>query len=123
MASRACGVIVEPGVDGRGVTALFVWNGRVSAREELTTDGRSGVQGALMALGTRNEAIPLGPGELDAALILHDWLSNRAGHPGVVALRPGFDQVTAIADVLEAVRAMEIFSLPAERTDRFASAA
>jgi DNA polymerase-3 subunit epsilon len=123
MASRACGVIVEPGVDGRGVTALFIWNGRVSAREELTTDGRSVVHGALTAMGVRDEVIPLSPGELDAALILHDWFSTRTGHPGVVALRPGFDQVTALADVLEAMRAMEIFSLPAERTARFASAA
>jgi excinuclease UvrABC nuclease subunit len=123
MASRACGVIVEPGVDGRGVTALFIWNGRVSAREELTTDGRSVVHAALMALGTRDEAIPLSHGELDAALILHAWLSTRAGHPAVVALRPDFDHVAAVADVLRAVRAMEIFSLPAERTARFASAA
>ena len=122
-ASRACGVIVEPGVDGRAPTALFIRNGRVSSREEMAAPGWNVAERALAALAARDGMVPLSPGELDAALILHDWLVTRAGHPGVVALRPGFDQVAALADVLEAVRAMEIFSLPAPPASGFASAA
>ncbi len=123
LASRACGVIVEPGVDGRAVTALFIWDGRVDTREELTADGWRIAERALVALGARDDAVTLSPGELDAALILHDWLSTRSGHPGVVALRPGFDHAGALADVLTAVQAMEIFSIPALPTAGFASAA
>lgn len=111
LASRSCGVIVEPGVDGRQVTALFVRNGRVCAREEMTPDASGVVQRALTAIGARGDAGPLNPGELDAAMILHDWLYTRAGHPGVVTLGPSFDPIVAVADVLEAVRAMEVFSI------------
>ena len=123
VASRACGVIVEPGVDGRSVTALFIWNGRVSQREEMAIDRRVVAERALAALGARDDMVALSAGELDAALILNEWLSTRAGHPGVVPLRPGFDPTTALPDLLEAVRAMEVFSIPAEPTTGFPSAA
>jgi DNA polymerase III subunit epsilon len=124
VAAHAGGVIVEPGVDGRAVTALFVWNGRVSARYEMSADGWNEAQRCLAALGAGgDDTPPLSPGELDAALILHDWLSTRAGHPGVVPLQPGFEPVAALASVLDAVRAMEIFSLPQVATRGFASAA
>ena len=121
LASHACGVIVEPGVDGRGVTALFVWNGRVRARHELGIEDWRTVDQTLASLATEAD-LPLSPGDLDAALILHDWLSTRAGHPGVVPLRPDFDHAGACAQVLAAVSAMAVFSLPAPPA-RFASAA
>lgn len=123
LASRSCGVIVEPGVDGRQVTALFVRNGRVSAREELTPGSSNVVERALAAVGARGDAAPLSPGELDAAIILYGWLHTRAGHPGIVTLRPGFDPVAALAAVLEAIRAMEVFSIPGRPSAGYASAA
>ncbi len=111
-ASRACGVIVEPGIDGRHVTALFVQNGRVALRREMAPDSLDEVvASALAALGGDHQPAPLAPGELDAAMILHEWLDARAGHPGVVALRAGFDAALATADVIEAVNAMASFSI------------
>lgn len=123
LAARACGVIVEPGVEGRGVTALFVRDGRVSVRREMTSDTWQLADSALGEMATAAAQGPLAPAELDAALILHDWLSRRVGHPGIVPLHPDFDQATAVAAVLDAVRAMEIFTVPAPTSRGYASAA
>ena len=121
LASRSCGVIVEPGVDGRQVTALFVRNGRVCVRQEMTGDSADAVEHAIATVGV-DDVRPLNSGELDAAMILHEWLHTRTGHPGVVTLGPGFDPVVACADVLEAIRAMAVFTIPGPSTG-FASAA
>jgi len=127
-ATQVGGVIVEPATEYGVATALFVWHGRVVAQEEIgpaTPDAaRSGLTALKAAVTHAPE--PFGSGELDAAMILHDWLRARADHPGVVALRPGFDEAQALAAVRHAVRAMITFQpdkAPEPASEGFANAA
>jgi DNA polymerase-3 subunit epsilon len=122
------GVIVEPATEPGVATALFIWHGRVVAQEEIgpatPVAARAGL--AALARASGRPPDPLAPGELDAAMILHDWLRARADHPGVVSLRPGFDEVVALAAVDRAVRAMITFQPdagPAVAGEGFANAA
>ena len=110
-AARAAGVIVEPSTVPGAATALFVWHGRVVC-SELVGPGRWDV--AVAALSGLQRASdqpvpPLARGELEPALILHEWLRSRADHPGVVPLVQGFDPAAALEALRRAVAAMSIF--------------
>ena len=126
-AAHAAGVIVEPSTVHGAATALFVWHGRVVS-SELIGAGRwpvaaAGLAGLAEASAT--DAPPLSPGELDSALILHEWLRSRADHPGVVPLTRGFDPASALEAVQRAVAAMIVFQPDAAPAggDGFATAA
>jgi hypothetical protein len=104
-------VIVEPSAGQGGATALFVWHGRVVTQELIWPDDWAPAAAAITTLAevAAAPAAPLAPGELDAAMILHEWLTSRADHPGVVALRANFDPVAALDAVRAAVAAMMVF--------------
>ncbi len=128
LAGHAGGVIVEPSDEPGAATALFVWHGRVVVQERVRPGDWGAAAAAITSLADSAGAPPgpLGPGELDAAMILHDWLTSRADHPGVVPLRAGFDPVDALEAVRVAAAAMMIFQpspLPAVDTGGFATAA
>lgn len=128
LAGGAGGVIVEPSRESGVATALFVWHGRVVTQERIRPEdwGRAGAAIAGLAEAAATHPGPLGPGELDAAMILHDWLTSRADHPGVVPLRAGFDPVEALDAVRAAAAAMMIFQTdprPAAAPGGFATAA
>ena len=122
-ASRVCGVIAEPGVEGRSATATFVRHGRVVARHEMTPEAWPVAARELAAFADGPDAQPLSAGELDAALILFEWLHTRSAHPGVVPLHPGFDPAVALAAVRDAVAAMDVFTVGRASRTKLASAA
>jgi DNA polymerase-3 subunit epsilon len=111
LAGSAGGVIVEPSTEPGAATALFVWHGRVVMQEHIWPEdwGRAAAAITTLAEVAATPAAPLGPGELDAAMILHEWLTSRADHPGVVPLRAGFDPVDALEAVRAAAAAMTVF--------------
>ena len=111
LAGSAGGVIVEPSTEHGAATALFVWHGRVVMQEHIWPEdwGRAAAAITTLAEVATTATTPLGPGELDAALILHEWLTSRADHPGVVPLRAGFDPVDALEAVRVAAAAMTVF--------------
>jgi DNA polymerase-3 subunit epsilon len=111
LAGSAGGVIMEPSTEHGAATALFVWHGRVVMQEHIWPEdwGRAAAAITTLAEVAARPATPLGPGELDAAMILHDWLTSRADHPGIVPLRAGFDPVDALEAVRAAAAAMAVF--------------
>lgn len=126
-AAHASGVIVEPSVTHGSANAVFVWHGRVVATHTLAPDDRVASSAALGLLAEVAQAapLPLSAGELDAALILHEWLRVRSDHPGVVPLRAGFDHADAIEAVAAAAAAMIVFQPDPKRSadSGFAAAA
>ena len=127
-AGSAGGVIVEPSTEYGAATALFVWHGRVVMQEHIWPEdwGRAAAAITRLAEVATTAATPLGSGELDAAMILHEWLTARADHPGVVSLRAGFDPVDALEAVRAAAAAMAVFQpepRPAIDAGGFATAA
>jgi DNA polymerase III subunit epsilon len=102
-ASRAGGVIVEPGAAPGTAACFFVWGGRVIERQELTPRAWRRAAAALATLADAQRAGPRPlPAELlEDALIVHERLRARGA---AVALAPGFDPAEALAAVRSAVR-------------------
>jgi DNA polymerase-3 subunit epsilon len=125
-AQGAGGFIVEPSPRPGLATALCVWGGRVLGAHDIAVGDDAGASAAVDVLaGAGGPATgPMAAGDVDAALILHDWLVARADHPGVVPLAPGFDRSAARAALARAVTAMVVFQPePAAADGGFAAAA
>ncbi len=114
-ASTACGVITEHAPSA--VHATFIAGGRVVGTLDLGSAAHDDIAGLVAEMRRADAAAdtPLVGGELDEAVILHDWLRGRVDQPGVIALARGFAPdhvVAAVGRVRDAVTPPAIDELP-----------
>jgi len=97
-------VLVEPGIGGTAF-GFFVAGGRVVHRAELPVGAwRAPAAAGLARVRAVEAEEPLPSEGLEEVLIVEERLRQRMGHPGGVALEPGWAELAALSAVGEAVR-------------------